>query len=107
MSSHSATDRLTVRSGRIARVDLGPLEQEHLISPRRLGLVQLVLSDRFNNSDTINVKMDEAVFDEKSSFKMLGLPFSCKLDWGSYSISITQAGSKKDSLDPFYEISYF
>ena len=28
--------------------------------------------------------MDESVLEEKSSFKMLGLTFSSKLDWGSY-----------------------
>ena len=30
--------------------------------------------------------MDGSVFEEKSSFKMLGLSFSSKLDWGSYVI---------------------
>ena len=35
--------------------------------------------------------MDE----EKSSFKMLGLTFSSKLDWGSYIISIAKTASKK------------
>ena len=32
---------------------------------------------------------------EKSSFKMLGLIFSSKLDWGSYIISIAKTVSKK------------
>ena len=39
--------------------------------------------------------MDESVFEEKSSFKMLGLTFSSKLDWGSYIISIGKTASKK------------
>ena len=39
--------------------------------------------------------MDESVLDEKSSFKMLDLTFSFKLDWGSYIISIAKTASKK------------
>ena len=39
--------------------------------------------------------MDEPVLEEKSSFKMLGLTFSSKLDWGSYIISIAKTVSKK------------
>ena len=39
--------------------------------------------------------MDRSVLEEKSSFKMLGLTFSSKLDWGSYIISIAKTASKK------------
>ena len=39
--------------------------------------------------------MDGSVLEEKSSFKMLGLTFSSKLDWGSYIISIVKTASKK------------
>ena len=39
--------------------------------------------------------MDGSVLQEKSSFKMLGLTFSSKLDWGSYIISIAKTASKK------------
>ena len=39
--------------------------------------------------------MDGFVLEEKSSFKMLGLTFSFKLDWGSYIISIPKTASKK------------
>ena len=39
--------------------------------------------------------MDGSVHEEKSSFKMLGLTFSSKLDWGSYIISIAKTASKK------------
>ena len=39
--------------------------------------------------------MDGSVLEEKSSFKMLGLTFSFKLDWGSYIISIAKTASKK------------
>ena len=43
----------------------------------------------------IDVRMVGSVFEEKSSFKMLGLTFSSKLDWGSYIISIAKIASKK------------
>ena len=39
--------------------------------------------------------MDVSVLEEKSSFKMLSLTFSSKLDWGSHVISIAKTGSKK------------
>ena len=39
--------------------------------------------------------MDGSVLEEKSSFKMLGLTFSSKLDWDSYTISIAETASKK------------
>ena len=39
--------------------------------------------------------MDWSVLEEKLSFKMLGLTFSSKLDWGSYIISIAKTASKK------------
>ena len=47
------------------------------------GKTQLVSFDRSNNNGSIDVKMDGSVLEEKSSFKMLGLTFSSKLDWGS------------------------
>ena len=36
-----------------------------------------------------------SLLEEKSSFKMLHLTFSSKLDWGSYNISIAKTASKK------------
>ena len=39
--------------------------------------------------------MDGSVLEEKTSFKMLQLTFSSKLDWGSYIISIAKTASKK------------
>ena len=39
--------------------------------------------------------MDGSVVEEKASFKMLGLTFSSKLDWGSYIVSIAKTASKK------------
>ena len=59
------------------------------------GKTQVVSFDRFNNNGSIDVKMDGSVLEEKSSFKMLGLTFSSKLDWGSYIISIAKTASKK------------
>ena len=59
------------------------------------GKTQLVSFDRSNNNGSIDVKMDGSVLEEKSSFKILGLTFSSKLDWGSYIISIAKTASKK------------
>ena len=58
------------------------------------GRTQLVSFYQSNNTDTIDVKMDESVLEEKSTFTILGLTFSSKLDWG-YIISIAKSGSKK------------
>ena len=44
------------------------------------GQTHLVLFDWFNNNGSIDVKMDGSVHEEKSSLKMLELPFSSKLD---------------------------
>ena len=56
---------------------------------------QLVSFDQSNNTGAIDVKMDEFVLQEKSSFKMLGLTFSSKLDWGYYIISFAKSASIK------------
>ena len=45
------------------------------------GKTQQVSFDWSNNTGAIDVKMDGSVLEEKSSFKMLGLSFSSKLDW--------------------------
>ena len=55
----------------------------------------LVSFNQCNNTGAIDVKMDGPVLEEKSSFKMLGLTFSSKLDWGSYIISIAKTASKE------------
>ena len=44
------------------------------------GKIQLALFHQSNNTSAINVKMDGSVLEEKSSFKILGLTFSFKLD---------------------------
>ena len=59
------------------------------------GKTQLVLFDQSNNSGAIDVKINGSVLEEKSWFKMLGLTFFSKLDWGSYIISIAKTTSKK------------
>ena len=60
------------------------------------GKTQLVSFDQSNNNGFIDVKMGGSTLEEKSSFKMPGLTFSSKLDWGSYIISITKTASKKN-----------
>ena len=57
--------------------------------------IWLVLFDQSSNTGVIDVKMNGSVFEEKSSFRMLGLTFSPKLDWGSYIVSIAKTASKK------------
>ena len=44
------------------------------------GKIQLVLLAWSNNFSAIDVKMNESVLEEKSSFKMLGLSFFSKLN---------------------------
>ena len=56
---------------------------------------QLVLLDQSCKTGSIDVKMDGSVIEEKSSFKMLGLTFSSKLDWGSEIIPIAKTASKE------------
>ena len=59
------------------------------------GKTQLDLFDQSKNGGAIDVKIDGSVLEEKPSFKMLGLAFSSKLDWGFYIVSIAKTGSKK------------
>ena len=47
------------------------------------GKTELVLFDRSYNTGGVDVKMNGSVLEEKLSFKMLGLTFSSKLNWGS------------------------
>ena len=60
------------------------------------GKTQLVLFDGSKNTGAIDVKMDGSVLEEKTSFKMVELTFSCKLDWGSYIVSIAKTASWKN-----------
>ena len=59
------------------------------------GKIQLVSFDQSNNNGFIDVKMGGSTLEEKSSFKMLGLTFSSKLDWVSCIISIAKTASEK------------
>ena len=69
-----------------------------------VGTNQLVSFERFNNTGTIDVKTDGSVLEEKSSFKMMGLSFFNKLEWGSSIISIAKTASKK--IEVFHEVSF-
>ena len=59
------------------------------------GKTQLVSFDHFSNTGAIDMKMDGCLLEKNSSFKMLGLTFSSKFDWGSYIIFIAKTVSKK------------
>ena len=59
------------------------------------GKTQMVSYDWSNNNCSIDVKMDGSFLEEKSTFKMLVLTFSSKLDWASFIISIAKTASKK------------
>ena len=58
------------------------------------GKIELVLFDWSGYTAAIDVKMDGSVLEKNSSFKMKGLTFSSKLDWGSYIISVSKTASK-------------
>ena len=59
------------------------------------GKTQLVSFNRSNNNGSIDLKMNGSALEENSSFQILGLTFSSKLDLGSYIISIAKTASKK------------
>ena len=50
--------------------------------------LKLVSFDRSNNFGATDLKMDGSGPEEKSSFKKLGPPFSFKVDWEFYTVSI-------------------
>ena len=58
-------------------------DRKWLVDDFNAGKTQLVSFDRSEDTGTIDVKMDGSVLEEKLPFKMLGLTFSSKLDWGS------------------------
>ena len=72
------------------------------------GKTRLVSFDWSNNNGSIDVKIYGSVLEEKSSFKMLGLTFLSKLDWGSYIISVAKTAptQKNWSFNSFYEVSF-
>ena len=67
---------------------------------------RLVSFERSNNTGAIDVKMNGPVLEEKSSFKMMGLTFSFKLDYGSYISLLLKQLSRNLSLDSFYAVSF-
>ena len=58
-------------------------DRKWLVDDFNAGKTQLVSFDRSEDTGTIDVKMDGSALEEKLPFKMLGLTFSSKLDWGS------------------------
>ena len=76
---------------------LGLLEPWHLIYPKLLTW--------FGISGQI-FGLISSFLEEKSTFKMLGLICSSKLDWSSYIISIAETASKNLSFYSFYEVSF-
>ena len=48
--------------------------------------------------------MDGSTLEKKSSFEMLGLTFSSKLDWEYYITSITKTSSKNNRVE--VEVSF-
>ena len=70
------------------------------------GKTQLVSFDWSKNTGAIDAKMDGSVLEEKIYFKMLGLTFSSKLDWGSYIVSSENSLQENWSLDSFHEVSF-
>ena len=67
---------------------------------------RLVSFERSNNTGAIDVKMNGPVLEEKSSFKMMGLTFSFKLDYGSYISLLLKQLPRNLSLDSFYAVSF-
>ena len=59
------------------------------------GETQLFSFDWPNNTGAVDVKMDGSVLEDKSSFNMLALTFSSKLNRGSYNIFSPNTTSKK------------
>ena len=56
---------------------------------------QLPSFGQSNTAGAVDKKMNGSVLEENASFKMLGLTFSSKLDWGFYIIPIAKAALKK------------
>ena len=71
------------------------LEKCGLFSSSQYGFKSTRSTADFNNTGAVDMEMGGSFLEEKSSFKMLGLYLSSKLDWGSYIISIAKNASKK------------
>ena len=62
---------------------------------KQINQTKMVSFDRANNNGSIDMEMDGSVFEEKQNFKILGLTFPSKMDWGSYIISVAKTASNK------------
>ena len=69
---------------------------------QKLNLFQL----KSSNLGAIDVKINGSVLHEKSSFKMLWLHFSSKLDWIE-ALTLLSLIQENWSLDFFYEVYFF
>ena len=69
------------------------INQSHSASPsdscRYVSYKYIISFGWSKNSGSIYVKMNGSILNEKASFKMTGLAFSSKKDWGSYVVSIS------------------
>ena len=59
------------------------------------GKTQPISFDQSSNTGAIDVKIDGSVLEEQSSFKMVQLTFSSKLDWGLYIVCIAKTAPKR------------
>ena len=57
---------------------------------------------RSNNTGSVDVKIKGSLPEEKLYFKILGLKFSSKLDWGSYIISIVETAFPSKKLESWF-----
>ena len=70
------------------------------------GKTQLVSFDQSKKTGAIDVKMDGSVFEEKTSFKMLELTFSSKLDWDSDIVSVVSKTASKKIGDLIHSMKF-
>ena len=101
-STLSVIRHLICGNNQILLLNLNPI-YETLCTGAKSGLFISMLEKFFirpsfhrsNNTGGTDAKLDGSVIEEKSTFKMLGLSFSSKLDWGSYIIPIPKTVSHK------------
>ena len=60
------------------------------------GKTHLVSFHHWVNSGNIGIRMGEKMLEEESSFRMLGLSITSKLDWSTYISLIAKAAFQKD-----------
>ena len=62
--------------------------------------------DQSNNTGAIDMKMDGSIFEEKSSFKMLGLTFSSNWIMALTLSLLINLPPRKLEFDLLYEVSF-